>query len=229
MKKNIIFVAAIAALMVPSLCSATPPRPGPYVSGFAGISVPRDAEADTTDFDTGSTFHDSVEFDPGAYAGGTAGFDFGFLRLEGELSYRYSEIKSVTDRDANYSFHDVDGNLGALSMMANAFFDLHNPSPITPYVGGGIGFAVLHMGDTTGVDTRGSSPERVLLYPEDDNTVFAYQVGAGMEIALNPRISLDVGYRYFGTDNARFESGYLSTSNVKLESHNAMVGVRVKF
>jgi opacity protein-like surface antigen len=226
MKRSIIIFAAVAALMIPSISSATPPRPGPYVSGFAGISVPRDTEPTTTDFVTGNTFHDNVEFDPGVYFGGTGGFDFGYLRLEGELSYRYSEIKSVTDKDTNSSFHDVDGNLGAFSMMANAFFDLHNTSPITPYFGGGIGFAVLSMDDTTGVDQTGT---RVPLYPRDDYTVFAYQVGAGLEIALNPMMSLDVGYRYFGTDNARFESGYLSTSNVKLESHNALVGIRVKF
>ncbi len=228
MKRSIIVFAAMAALMIPSICSAAPPRPGPYVSGFAGISVPRDTEPNTTAYSSSgtSTFNDSVEFDPGVYTGGTVGFDYGFLRLEGELSYRYSDIKSVTDKNTSFSFHDVDGNLGALSMMANAFFDLHNPSPITPYVGGGVGFAVLHMDSTTGVDSTGT---RVLLYPSDDNAVFAYQVGAGMEIALNPIVSLDVGYRYFGTDSARFESDSLSTSNVKLESHNALVGVRVKF
>ncbi len=227
MKKSIVIFAAVAAFLVPALCSATPPRPGPYVAGFAGVSIPRDTEATTTDFDTGLTFRDNVEFDAGPYVGGAAGFDFGFLRLEGELSYRFSEIKSITDKDNNLSFHDVDGNLGALSVMANAFFDLHNQSPITPYFGGGIGFAVLHMDDTTGIDPV--SGNRLLLYPSDDSTVFAYQVGAGVEIALNPMMSLDVGYRYFGTEGATFENGFLSTSDVKLESHNVMVGVRVKF
>lgn len=226
MKKTLLVIAALATLVPATICSATPPRPGPYVSGFAGISVPRDTDVTSSDFS--NTFTDRVKFDPGIYTGGTGGFDFGFLRIEGELSYRFSEIDSITEQPGGFRFSNADGNLGALALMANAFFDLHNASPITPYWGGGIGLAVLHLDDTFGIDTRSGSPRQVLLYPKDDDTVFAYQAGAGVEIALNPMISLDVGYRYFGTAKARFESDLPETS-LKLESHNAMVGVRVKF
>jgi opacity protein-like surface antigen len=225
MKRSLIVFAALVILIVPTICPATPPRPGPYVSGFAGVSVPRDTDATTNDLFSNETFNERVEFDPGVYAGGTAGFDLGFLRLEGELSYRYSEIKAVTDNFSGFQFGNVDGNIGALAVMANAFIDLHNASPITPYFGGGVGFAVLHLDDTFGINSMGETEH---LYPKDDRTVFAYQAGAGLEIALNPMLSLDVGYRYFGTDRARFESGDLKTS-LKFESHNAVVGVRVKF
>ena len=224
MKKRLFVIAALVTLIMPAICSATPPRPGPYVSGFAGISVPRDTDV-TTSASTG-VFNDRVEFDTGVYIGGTGGFDFGFFRLEGELSYRYSDINEITDQTRGIQFHDVDGNLGVFAMMANAYFDLHNASPITPYVGGGIGFAVLQLSDTFGVNSQGGGE---FLYPEDDDTVFAYQVGAGLEIALNPMVSLDVGYRYFATDTARFESGFTGTTELKFESHNALVGVRVKF
>jgi opacity protein-like surface antigen len=224
MKKNLLIIAALITLIMPAICSATPPRPGPYVSGFAGISVPRDTNVTTSSFP--DTFNDRVEFDPGAYVGGTGGFDFGYLRLEGELSYRYSEIEAITDKNAGFQFRNVDGNLGAFAMMANAYFDLHNASPVTPYLGGGIGMAILHLSDTFGVDPQGGGD---FLYAEEDDAVFAYQVGAGLEIALNPILSLDVGYRYFGTSEARFESGFTGTTDLKFESHNAMVGVRVKF
>ncbi|HKZ17025.1 MAG TPA: outer membrane protein [Geobacteraceae bacterium] len=226
MKKSLFAIAALVALVMPAICNATPPRPGPYVSAFAGVSVPQDTDVTTTDFLNNATFNDKVEFDPGIYTGGTAGFDFGLLRLEGELSYRYSDIKTVTDQTNAIQFSNVDGNLGAFAMMANAFVDLHNASPITPYVGGGIGFAVLNLSDTFGVTPQG---QVLQLYPQGDDTVFAYQVGAGLEIELNPMISLDLGYRYFGTDKASFSSDSLSTTDLKLESHNAMVGVRVKF
>ncbi len=226
MRRTLIVIAVLTAVMMPAICSATPPRPGPYVSGFAGVSVPQNSNVTTTDFFNNTTFNDNVEFDTGVYAGGTGGFDFGFLRLEGELSYRYSDIKAVTDQTNAVQFSDVDGNLGAFSMMVNAFFDLHNASPITPYFGGGIGFAVLQLSDTTGVGPQG---QVVQLYPQGDDTVFAYQVGAGLDIALNPMISLDLGYRYFGTDTASFNSNSLITTDLKLQSHNAMVGVRVKF
>jgi opacity protein-like surface antigen len=226
MKKTLFVIAALVALAMPAICTATPLRPGLYVSGFAGVSVPEDTDVTTTDFFNNETFNDKVEFDPGIYAGGTAGFDFGLLRLEGELSYRYSDMESVTDQNNAIQFGNVDGNLGAFAMMANAFVDLHNGSPITPYVGGGIGFAVLNLSDTFGVAPQG---QVVHLYPQGDETVFAYQVGAGLEIALNPMVSLDLGYRYFGTDKASFSSDSFSTTDLKLKSHNALVGVRLKF
>ncbi len=226
MKKSVIAIAAFVIFLVPAICSATPPRPGPYVSVFAGVSIPSDADPTTMVSGDNEPINERVEFDTGVYAGGTAGFDFGFLRMEGEVSYRFSDIKSVTDKKDGFQWQDVDGSLGALAVMVNAFVDLHNTSPITPYVGGGIGFAVLSLDDTMGTNING---ERVQLYPNEDDTVFAWQIGAGFEVALNPMMSLDLGYRYFETENANFHNGFLNTSNVKLKSHNAMVGVRVKF
>lgn len=222
MKRSLVVISAVAVFLIPAICLATPPVPGPYTSVFAGVNVPEKSNVTTNDF--GDTFHDQVEFDPGVYAGGTAGFDFGLMRLEGELSYRYAEIKSITDTSDGFQFSNADGNLGALSFMANAFIDLHNASPVTPYFGGGVGFAVLHLSDTFA-----GTPSQVLLYPNGTDTVFAYQVGAGVELALNPMFSLDLGYRYFTSSKATFEDDPAVSTKMKLESHNAMVGLRMKF
>ncbi|WP_298273497.1 outer membrane beta-barrel protein [Geobacter sp.] len=221
MKKITITIAAIALCAIPAVSGATPPHPGAYVSGFLGVSAPLDT--DVTGF-AGGPINDRVEFDPSINVGGTGGYDFGLIRLEGEISYKHGEIKSVTD-DTGFRFGGVDGNIGALAVMANAFFDLHNATPITPYWGGGIGFAVLKISDTFGNDATG----RLLLYPEDDDTVFAYQAGGGVEIAINRQFSLDLGYRYFGTSKATFDSNWPTTTSLKYESHNGMVGFRVKF
>jgi ABC-type multidrug transport system fused ATPase/permease subunit len=120
--------------------------------------------------------------------------------------------------------------IGVLAMMFNCFFDLHNSSPVTPYLGGGIGFAALYLDNTFGTIVNGPfAGAGATLYWEDDDAVFAYQVGAGLEIALNRQLSLDVGYRYFGTDDANFTSQPFGQASLKLQSHNAAVGVRVKF
>lgn len=222
MKRSLIVISAVAVLMMPVISFATPPVPGPYTSIFAGVNIPENSSVTSNDF--GNTFNDQVEFDAGVYTGGAAGFDFGLMRLEGELSYRYAEIKSITDTSDGFQFQNVDGNLGALNFMANAFIDLHNASPITPYFGGGVGFAVLDLSDTFA-----GAPSQALLYPNGTDTVFAFQVGAGMELALNQMFSLDLGYRYFNTGKANFEDDPAITTNLKLESHNAMVGLRMKF
>jgi len=225
MKRKFIILVALAAVMIPAISFAMPPRPGPYVSGFLGISVPQNV--DVTGFDANIDINERVEFDPGVNIGGTGGYDFGFIRLEGELSYKYSNISMVSEKSGGDTFANTDGGVGVFAFMANGFFDLHNDSPVTPYIGGGIGFATLHLDDTFA--TQRSTGNRVLLYPSGDATVFAYQVGAGLEIALSRRLSLDLGYRYFATDKARFDNDVYTTTNLKFESHNFAAGVRVKF
>lgn len=230
MKRSIQLCVTVFLLLLPALSWSASIRPGAYVSGFIGATIPREADVESSQLVNGSIqpFSDRVDFDPGLYLGGTGGYDFGFLRLEGELSYKYSEIDSITASDG-FRFGNPDGNVGVFAMMANAFVDLHNKGPVTPYVGGGIGFANLHLSDTFGTDlTDAGSPERVFLYPEDDDTVFAYQAGAGIGIALNRRLTLDIGYRYFGTSKGRFGDGF-DTAELRFESHNAAVGLRVKF
>ena len=229
MKRALTTLAILIVVALPDISRAMPMRPGPYITGFIGATIPRrNDNVTTTDFSTtpNQTFNERIRFDPGIYIGGAGGFDFGFLRLEGELSYKEADIKSITDNTGVNQFRDIDGNLGALAFMANAFFDFHNYSPITPYVGGGIGFATLHLTNTFATDQNNN---RNLMYPRDDNTVFAYQVGAGLDIALTPRYSLDLGYRYFNTDRASFSRDLLTSSGIRFESHNALVGFKMKF
>ncbi|MDA8428635.1 MAG: outer membrane beta-barrel protein [Geobacteraceae bacterium] len=223
MKRKLIVIAALAALALPAVCSAAPPRPGAYVSGFLGVTVPKDSDVTGIDF-LGTpplSIDEQIEFDPGINVGGTAGYDFGIVRLEGELSYKQGEMKSVTLTTGD-RVNDVDGSLGVLAMMFNGFFDLHNSTPVTPYWGGGIGFAAMHLSDTF-------APDGSLIYQAGDDTVFAYQAGAGLDIALNRQLSLDLGYRYFGTAKANFATGQDIETSMKYESHNATVGFRVKF
>lgn len=228
MKKALTTLALFIAVAIPAASQAAPMRPGPYVSGFLGLSVPKDTSITTigTDQNGSSPIRDQVEFDPGINIGGTGGYDFGFVRLEGELSYKHSEINKISDGYTGEQYGNPDGSLGALAFMGNAFVDLHNASPVTPYLGGGIGFAVLHISDTYA--TIGNAP-RSQFYSDDDDTVFAYQVGAGVDVAINRRFSIDIGYRYFATDKAHFSRGISDSSGVKFESHNAAVGFRVKF
>lgn len=223
--QKLTIISAALLLALPSIGAAAEPHSGAYVSGFIGVSVPTDSSV-TTDIDNTGTYHDRVEFDPGIYIGGTGGYDFGYLRLEGEISHRNSEIDSITDKDDGFRYRRPDGNLGVTAFMANGFFDLHNDSRVTPYLGGGIGFAVLNLSDASGTDRNYNYWD---LYNEDDDTVFAYQVGAGVEIALNPRYSLDLGYRYFGTDTANFNDDIFQTSKMKFESHNVTIGFRATF
>ncbi len=227
MKKLFAF-AALVTLFLPTICLASPPRPGPYMSGFFGVSFPMQTDVTSTTFGPGTTiFNDRVEFDPNINIGGTGGFDFGYLRLEGELSYKNAEMSKITEQISGTKITHVDGRLGALALMFNAFFDLHNNTQVTPYIGGGAGFATLYLSDTYGTEITTGNRSR--LYRSDNDTVFAYQVGAGLEIAFTKMLSLDLGYRYFGTTKAKFNNHSFTETELKLESHNASIGLRIKF
>lgn len=222
MKKSLLALVALAALAIPSISMAAPPHVGPYVSGFLGITIPNDADA------TAFNLNDKIEYDTNINVGGTGGYDFGWVRLEGEVSYKRAQPSRVNDRLTGITYNDIsnDGGLGVLAVMGNAFIDVHNPSPITPYFGGGIGFAAIHQSDTLG-----NSPtfQRAILYQEDDDTVFAYQVGAGLDLTLNKMFSIDLGYRYFHTATAHFNSGTPMQDDLNFVSHNVAVGLRIKF
>lgn len=224
MKSRLITAIIALTLAVPVIASAAAAKPGPYFSGFIGTGFAKDATVSGYDYFYSTGFNDSASFDPGIYTGGTIGYDTGFVRFEGELSYRYSEFDTITDA-AGGRFRSVDGNLGVFATMFNVFVDLKNDSRVTPYFGGGIGAATIMLNKTTGIYPSGTYD---IIYDKADDTVFAAQVGGGMDIALNNRFSLDLGYRYFVTDKARLE-GDSTTSNLKYESHNGMVGFKFKF
>lgn len=223
-----LIIAILLIIAVPSITVAAPAKPGPYASAFLGVTVTKDADVTTDQYFTSvETFNDRLEFDPGVFVGGTGGYDFGVVRVEGEFSYKYNELEQVTNRDTGYRYRNVDGEVGSFAFMANVFLDLHNETPVTPYLGGGVGFATIYVSDTYAYDNQG----RIYIYDEDEDSVFAYQIGGGLDIALNRRISLDLGYRYFATEKASFNNSWYSDQlkTLKLQSHNVAVGVRFKF
>ena len=228
MKKRLFAILVLAVLIIPATGAAAPPRPGPYVAGFLGVTLPVDADATSTQYGPGiKNYNDRVEYDASLNIGGSGGYDFGFLRIEGELSYKNGEMSSITEKTSNTKYANVDGRVGIYSLLFNVFLDLRNPSPFTHYIGGGIGFATLYLDDTFGTNT--STGFRNTIYESDEDTVFAYQVGAGLEIALTQNFSLDLGYRYFGTAKADFNRNTSLATELKFESHNASIGFRVKF
>ena len=151
MKSGITAIAIMALCAMPNSGMAAPLWSGPYVSGFAGVTVPLDTDV-TTDFFDGGRIEDRLKFDPGFYVGGTGGYDFGIIRLEGEISYKNSEMDSITNQTQGFRYRSPNGDVGALAVMFNTFFDIHNNTPVTPYIGGGIGFASLYLSDTFGTD-----------------------------------------------------------------------------
>jgi opacity protein-like surface antigen len=208
------------------------------MSAFIGANVIRDTNVTSESFtnDSYELFSDNVEFDTGLNLGMTGGFNFGYFRLEGELSYKGAELKGISDNFGVSRYRNVDGDISMLALMLNGFFDLRNNTPVTPYFGGGVGVATVYLDDTYATTTTGGETTRLQIYNNDSDSAFAYQIGGGLEIALNRVLSLDLGYRYFGTtefeldgDHHDYWDNWGTNSEFKLKSHNVNLGLRVNF
>ena len=74
-----------------------------------------------------------------------AGYDFGMIRLEGELGYKRvahgdADISSFGNGGFRDEFED-DGHTTAWSAMGNVLLDFGGPDNVNIFVGGGLGYA----------------------------------------------------------------------------------------
>jgi len=148
------------------------------------------------------------DFDPGFAVGGAIGYKSGnHFRIEGEVAFRTNEVKgsnSILSQDVS-----------ALSLMGNAYFDFNFNSPLKPYIGAGVGFA----------DVRSTIKILGVKFSEND-TVFAYQLMAGLGYEISPKTTLTLGYRYFASgEDAEFN---VQGFEERFESHEILVGFRLR-
>lgn len=185
----------------------------PYASVQVGATLLNDSSNDYNNFPLSF----DLEYDPGFNVGLAGGVDFGMARVEAELAYRQNDVDSLKAFGTSFS---TGGDVSAWSLMVNGFWDIETSSPVTPYLGGGIGVATVSMNDVTG----DGSP-----FVDDDDTVLAYQFGVGAAFDLNSLLALDVGYRYFATLDPEFTDVDGDTFESEYGSHNINLGVRFKF
>lgn len=178
-----------------------------YVNGNANLVWLQDSDLTENGVTHEATFNAGFGF------GGGGGYDFDFLRVEGEIAYRKNDINKVST--ALYGNAGGSGDLSALSFMLNGFYDFKNRTFITPYIGGGIGVALLELSTVTAETIRISG---------GDDTVFAYQLEAGFNNAITESMSFDLGYRYFATTDPS-----VGETDAQYKSHNVVIRFRYVF
>ena len=199
---------------------------GWYASGNVGVSNFR--ETDASDTAAGITVSGTAKGDAGLFISGAVGYSWDAFRLEGEISHQKSDLDSVnvtgvTLFGSTFTTNidlAVDGDVSALGFMVNGWYDFDTGSKLTPYVGGGIGLSKQDI-DVTSV-AGVSTP-----YNQDD-TVFSYQAGVGLNYNFAENTSAGLGYRYFGSSDAEFDDG---TDKVEAEysSHIVSIGLVHRF
>jgi len=205
MAKKLLLITT--GFLLPIFASGVCEAGGFYVNG--NVNLVWLLETDVTE--SGVT-HDTT-YNAGFGFGGGGGYDFDFLRVEGEIVYRKNDVNKVST--TLYGNVDGSGDMSALSFMLNGFYDFKNRTFITPYIGGGIGVALLDLSTVTAESVRISG---------GDNAVFAYQLEAGFNNAINESMSFDLGFRYFATPNAS-----LGETDTEYKSLNVLVRFRYLF
>ena len=179
----------------------------PYVGAALGLGAGRSNDVDDTVAFSGE---DDVRYDdvfalqygPTINLDAVAGYDLGWVRVEGELSRKRSKLNSNDDDDITDQFLDdlndrldrtgaglplltnddfqPSGHLTVDSAMANVMLDIGMGRGITIYGGGGLGRSFVH-----GFHDRDSG--------------FAWQYFGGVRYAISDKIDLGLKYRYFNS------------------------------
>jgi|GEM_PF-928058 len=179
-----------------------------YGTVSAGLFMPSDSDLSSMGNDA------TISFKKGYLVGGAVGYEFGNnVRAEVEVAYRTANM----DKGTFHGYENgLDGSLSTVSTLLNGYYDIPTNSIIRPYVGAGIGYSRVSIDAGTILGYQ--------VWQHDTDGVFSYQASAGIGIKATPRLSVDLGYRYLGSQKFQFD-----TIDGTFNSHSLVLGLRYRF
>lgn len=142
-------------------------RSGFYIGADAGAAIPGNLDG----------------LETGPSVNGQFGYDTGMFRLELAGNYLRNYVEN---------FNNI--YLNIFTLMVNGYYDFHNSSLVTPFIGAGAGWLRAWETGIVGVSI-----------PADNE--FAYQGIAGLSFRVTDSFDIDVRYRILGwTDGNGYEN-----------------------
>ena len=250
-KYQIITAGVVAAFLASASNASAQDADEESKKGFyTAVSAAVASVQDTTIsyYDEGGTFGgtgatDRADFKAdlkkSAQFGGTIGYDFGVIRSDIEIAYSRNRISGLAIERINgaattltaadradvcdylevttcpgsgNSFTFSDGpKVRQLSALGNVWVDLPLGKVVTPYAGGGIGIA--------GFELDGEGKAR-----------FAWQLGAGVHIAVSRTVGITLDYRHREAKGSRIASDSFSGFDIgKIRTNSFGAGLRFTF
>ncbi|MCR5169651.1 MAG: outer membrane beta-barrel protein [Desulfovibrio sp.] len=243
MKKLFAALCLLCALSLPDFAKAE--VNGVYVTPKFLMSIMSTGN-NSSDISAGgfSIFDTSTSYSQFTLGGGLAvGYDF-FpqsqlpLRAELEVLFRGNQ-KNTSGMDATDVGRTAFGMIGmdpdgfemkgtwnTTTLFANVYYDFHNSTDFTPYIGAGAGLAFNYAGYTASYQGQDFASG------DKYSTTFAWNVGAGCSYAFNENFALDVAYRYVST-GASSVDGDVQGVHYQIDSnpngHEFTIGLRMTF
>jgi opacity protein-like surface antigen len=226
-----------------------PPEPcvgcaGPwYLKGFVGSANPN---VDDIFDELLLTSPDFVIYDKDIKSSPLFGVGFGYdtghyFRFDITGEYRGSAVFLANAKyaGANGGFGINDGagtdeytaDIESWVGLANMYIDLGTWHCVTPYVGGGVGFASI---DVIGLKDVNVPNGGVAFAKDNSETNFAWAVYAGLSYKVTPGLTIDLSYRYtdIGDASSGDRTAYDLSSTARgveiedITSNDIMLGVR---
>lgn len=198
MKKRVLLAGLLIVASASSVMAA-----GPYVGASGGVSIVHDNDIKVSGVGTAT-----ASYDTGLGFNVSGGYNFDGFRVEGEFGYKNADMDKLSGPAASVSVTDTD--ITVMSFMANAYYDIKTNSPLTPFIGAGLG--VLNGEISSAGD-------------DEDDTVFGYQLTAGVSYSVTKNVNLDLSYRFQGAGSDFSKSGV----SIAYTSSNVLAGLRYNF
>ena len=146
-------------------------------------------------------FYDSrFTYGTGVSVNGAAGYAFGALRLEAELSYTVTDLGHWTweVRDDQGGF--VNGTvvlqrLDATGLAANLWYDIDTGTVFSPFLGAGAGAVFLFANEAEWPVSRGSGGLQNYEFLWATGFGLTYHLGAGIGVEVGAGVDARFGYR----------------------------------
>ena len=219
MKRILATLALVVALALPGLAQAE--VNGVYFAPKFLMSI-----QDTGNISRPSSALSDESYSQFTLGGALAlGYDFWpqqMLPLRAEIEFAMRGNSEKTWSDGGVNVRDVKGTWNNSTLFANLFWDFHNDSAFTPYIGAGLGLAFNY----TGYDFTTNSGDK---FSADDRfTNFAWNVGAGVAYNFNENFAVDLGYRFMMMG---YNEVSIGGSNISNQPYNNefMLGLRFTF
>ncbi len=202
---------------------------GWYLRGDIGMTNQKVKEISHPSFATapGFTFLDKGEFTSGMSYGLGIGYQLNdWLRIDVTGEYRGGSNFTALDRYTNagaYFTNDYRAVKKEWLFLANAYLDLGTWWCITPFIGAGIGFTNLTIGnfrDTNVIASGGGWAS------DNTETNFAWALHAGAAYNVTQNFAIELSYRYLNLGDGK--SGTLVNLDPTVSSGNALSGVNFK-
>lgn len=127
----------------------------------------------------------------------------------------YHEISGV-------QLANTGGHVRALTLMYNLINDFRPESTFDPYLGIGIGYTDIHYAYSGYGGTTAA-------WVNSTDSVFAYQLLAGVKLQFSQSVALDLGYTLFGTSQLSLNVQGVGQTKTSYRGNSAVLGIDWSF